>query len=157
MDLKEIYKQYNINTPEFSLKGIHCYARVVSIYDGDTITVVLPIFNSQYYKFNIRLLDIDTCEIRDKNMIKREQAIRARNRIFTIITGKSIDVNISYTDIEKLLDDDIYLVWIMCNEMEKYGRVLAHIKINESDDKTLSDILLIEDLAKPYDGSKKTT
>ena len=66
----EALNNYNINnTPKFSLsllfKDELVKARVVNIYDGDTITCILPI-NNKYYNFKIRLAGIDTCEIKSK-------------------------------------------------------------------------------------------
>ena len=55
------WDEYNYNTTKtFSLKNTECYARVVQIYDGDTITAVIPLFDN-FYKFSIRLNGIDTC------------------------------------------------------------------------------------------------
>ena len=151
--LKE-FKAYDITTPYFSLKGVKTYARVVSIYDGDTITVVIPILNSQYYKFNLRLMGIDTSEIRDKDENKRKMALKARNRLYELITKCKCD-DLKHKEIEEKLNDDIYLIWVECDIVEKYGRTLAHVKINEEDTETLVDILINEGLGVRYDGGAR--
>ena len=42
------------------------------VYAGDTITVIFYLFN-EYYKFKIRLADIDTPGIRTKDLIEKEK------------------------------------------------------------------------------------
>lgn len=150
----EEFKKYDIKTPYFSLDGLKTYARVVSIYDGDTITVVVPILNSQYYKFNLRLMGIDTCEIKDKDEEKRKLALKARNRVFELITMRKYD-DITHKQIEDILNDNVFLVWIECGMTEKYGRTLAHIKINEEDSDTIVNKLINEGLGVKYDGGSR--
>ena len=78
---KEDFRQFGGSTPELSINGLKSYGRLIDIYDGDTIKVILPTFGS-YYKFTIRLNDIDTCEIRSKAKVLQDTAIKARNRLF---------------------------------------------------------------------------
>jgi endonuclease YncB( thermonuclease family) len=44
------------------------YGKVIKVYDGDTITIAskLPYDNSPIYRFSIRLLGIDSPEIKSK-------------------------------------------------------------------------------------------
>ena len=65
---KEDFRQFGGSTPELSITGLKTYGRVVDIYDGDTIKIILPAFGS-YYKFTTRLNYIDTCEIRSKDKV----------------------------------------------------------------------------------------
>jgi len=55
----------SIHTPEFTLNGLNTKGRLVNIIDGDSVSIVLPVFNN-FYKYNIRLSGIDTCEMRSK-------------------------------------------------------------------------------------------
>lgn len=108
------WTKYNYNTTNtFSLKGIECYARVVQIYDGDTLTVIIPIFE-QYYKFSIRLNNIDTCEITSKNEIIQKLSINAKNRLINLITGLTITESF---DIKKYLLDNIALIYLKCDDL----------------------------------------
>ena len=51
INTKPDLSNYNINnTDEFSLNNLFIDVRVVSIYDGDTCTCILPLFNN-FYKF----------------------------------------------------------------------------------------------------------
>ena len=60
-----------IDAPMFSFKDQTIEAKVVSVYDGDTIKVVFPLSNV-YYKWNCRLTGVDTPEIRTR--CKKEKA-----------------------------------------------------------------------------------
>lgn len=55
----ELEKYTFDNTDEFSLDNYITLARVVDIYDGDTCTCIIPLYNN-YYKYHIRLNEIDT-------------------------------------------------------------------------------------------------
>lgn len=146
---KEIFKQYGgSNTPLFSLNGIKTYGRVVSILDGDTIKVIIPLLNN-YYKFNVRLNGIDTYEIKGKN---KDLGLQGRNRLVELITSIKINSEYKKSQIEKLLNDEVYLIWLECLEFDKYGRLLSNIFVDE---KNLSDCLIEEKLGLPYSGGTK--
>jgi endonuclease YncB( thermonuclease family) len=116
------------NTPKFSLINKFFDVRVVDIYDGDTITCILNIFNT-YYKFIVRLKDIDTCEIKSKNENLKIRAYQARNRLYQLITkdNTEIELKLSRNKLREKLNSKIYLVRIFCGDFDKYGRLLAHI------------------------------
>lgn len=68
-------------------------AKVVSIYDGDTITVEFTI------KANIRLKDCWTPEIRSKDKTEREAAIAAKKKLESLIKpGDTVTVEIPYEE-----------------------------------------------------------
>jgi endonuclease YncB( thermonuclease family) len=156
MTNKEEFRQYGGTTPEFSLNNIKTYARVISCFDGDTIGLVIPL-NSDYYKFNIRLMGIDTCEIKSKNKVIKTLAIKARNRLLELITDQHIESSstLSRKQIDELLNNDVFLVYVHCFEFEKFGRVLANIYEDETCQKSFADILVEENLAYRYSGQKK--
>jgi endonuclease YncB( thermonuclease family) len=150
---KEDFKQYGGSTPELSVAGVKCFGRLVEIYDGDTVKVVLNVFGS-YYKFTMRLNGIDTCEIKSKDKVLQEYGVKTRDRLFEILTDKKV---VTKNDIKSILDTDVYLVWVECCAKDKYGRVLANIYKNKDDTKSVSDILLDEKLAYKYEGKTKLT
>jgi len=150
---KEEFKQYGGNTPELSLNGFKSFGRVVDVYDGDTLKIILPIFNS-YFKFTVRLSGIDTCEIKSKNIELKNYALKARNRVFNLITDIELNETSTKDDIKKILDSDVYIVWIECLDDDKYGRILANI-YKEKETKSFSNILLEEKLAYNYEGKTK--
>jgi len=159
-DHKQLFEEWGIKTPLFTLCGTSGWCRVVSVYDGDTMKCVIPVFGG-YYKFNTRISGIDTCEIRSKTEENKTLALRARDRLITLITGGKITSTstdfLSKSEIDKIFDKDVYLVWIDCGKFDKYGRILVDIKINCDDAETVSDILIREGLAYRYSGDTKMT
>lgn len=140
------------DTPFFSLKGLKTNSRIVNIIDGDTIVLILPIFDG-FYKFYTRLSNIDTCEIHSNNNEVKEKGITAKYRVIELITNKKYEsMNLSKKDIIKIFNDNIYIVNIECDDFDKYGRLLGNIFVNE---KNVGDILCDEKLAYRYYGLKK--
>lgn len=148
---KEDFRQFGGSTPELSINGLKTYGRLIDVYDGDTVKVILPTFGS-YYKFTIRLNDIDTCEIRSKDKVLQNNGIKARDRLFELVTNIKV---ITKNDIKKTLESDVYLVWVDCCNKDKYGRVLANIYKDKDTTKSFSEILLEEKLAYKYEGKTK--
>jgi endonuclease YncB( thermonuclease family) len=161
MEQKFINSNYN-STPFFTLNGKKMYCRVVNVYDGDTITVVLNIFDG-FYKFSVRMNGIDTCEIKSKNEKNKELACFARSRLISLITDKDISETSLLKDrrtINNFLNKNVYCVWIECLDFDKYGRLLANIYKNDNvltPSESFSSILLKEKLAYTYTGETKLT
>ena len=152
----------NINTTEykkFDLNGIDGNFYVESVYDGDTITIIIPIkshiynmksensidlnsdtnkTNTIYFnKVKIRLFGIDTPEIKPrKNIPNREKHIQkakeARDFLSNLILNK--------------------IVKIVSIQNDKYGRTLANIYSNNI---CLNDLMIEKGYAKKYDGGTK--
>lgn len=155
------FAKYGLSTPEFSLKGIETFCRVVSVYDADTITVVMPLFDS-YYRFNIRLLGIDCPEMKSKILENKKKAIRARNQVIQwLLPNKTINLDETYTkkQIQEMFAQDVAIAWIKCDEYEKFGRILANLYSNFNDPEHLSfsNRLIAEGLAYSYMGGTKLT
>jgi len=138
------------NTPYFSLNGNKYLAKIVNVIDGDTIVVIISLFNN-FYKFNVRLNGIDTCETRSDNLEIKNLGLKAKYRVIEIITEKK------YKDLDKkaiinIFKNNNYLVNILCYEFDKYGRLLADVYIKNEN---ISNILIKENLAYFYDGKTK--
>jgi endonuclease YncB( thermonuclease family) len=152
---KEDFKTATIDSPEFSFNGTKCWARVVSVYDGDSPTIVFP-FNDKMLKFSTRVYGIDTSEIKSHDPACKERAVKARNRLVELITKAPFPSQISTKkDIQKLLAQDVHLVWVECMEFDKYGRVLIKMWGSPQDTKSFADILIEEKVAYPYFGGTK--
>ena len=111
-----------------------CDGKVVKVYDGDTITIAtkLPYENSPYYRFSVRLKGIDCPEIKTKNKEEKECATIARDFLREILMDK--------------------IVILKEVELEKYGRILADVYLN---DQNISLLLCEKKLAVKYDGGTK--
>ena len=147
------------NYKKFDLNDISGNFYVKSVYDGDTITILIPI-NINIYDMNssnsfdlnsnknihnkiflneikVRLSGIDTPEIKPRlNIINREEHIKkakeARDFLSNLILNKIIYVKLYHND--------------------KYGRPLVDIYYN---DIHLNNLLLEKGFANKYDGKTK--
>jgi endonuclease YncB( thermonuclease family) len=110
---------------------------VISVYDGDTITIACNMHWDKYtaYKFNVRLAGIDSPEIRTRDNDQKKVAIIAKKYLESLILNKKI-----------ILNDINY---------DKYGRILANIYLPENQDIPISNLLIQKRLAVVYDGGTK--
>ena len=111
-------------------------AEVVSVYDGDSITVLLDLGMKMTVKASCRLFGIDTPEVRSKVAGEKEAAYKAKDRVKSLVLGKNVVVQ----SIQK---------------PDKYGRLLVRVWTEEG--QCLNDLLIEEGLAVPYDGGTKVT
>lgn len=115
----------------FSLEGQEHLAKVVDVYDGDTIKCVFPIHN-KLYRWNCRLSGVDTPELRTRCSIEKKHGYKVRDCLRDKILNK--------------------MVYVECNEFDKYGRLLVNILY---DDCIINDWLIQNDYAFQYDGGTK--
>jgi endonuclease YncB( thermonuclease family) len=155
-EARQRFSEVAWNVPEFSLAGWRGWARVVSIYDADTITVVMPIAGT-YHRVSLRIKGIDASEIKSKSAEVKALAFRARNRIYELCTGQvwgARDAIVAKSILDGELRKDVHVVWIECDTFDKYGRVLATVRCSE-DGRSFADVLVSERLAYVYAGGSK--
>lgn len=158
----------SFDVEEFSLKGKEMYGKVVYIYDGDTIYVVINL-DSKMVKFNCRLNGIDSPEIRPKKShTKRDQeikmAILSRNYLIEKLTGIKPHDDITKKEIKDLCAKSTKLVWIKFMDFDKYGRVLVEIYTSdpskqiptENPIKSVNYDMIEQNYAIAYDGGTKS-
>ena len=131
MDIPVNWDMVNSEVKEFSFHGEEKEAKVVDVYDGDTVKVVFPV-QGKLYKFNCRIQHVDTPEIRTRNKIEKEYGLKVRDHLKEKILGK--------------------IVHIICDDFDKYGRLLIDIKM---EDTLISHWLINNNYAFEYDGGKK--
>lgn len=109
--------------------------KVIKVYDGDTITIAskLPIRNSPIYKFPIRLIGIDSPEIKGRSDAEKEFAKKSRDALNELIYNR----NVTLKDVRT----------------EKYGRLLANVYI---DNVHINKWMLDNKYAVEYGGNTKT-
>ena len=127
------------NTRLLSLNGQEFDAKVVYVYDGDTIHVVFRIFN-KYYRWNCRILGVDTPELRTKDEKEKQKGYLVRDKVKENFFEK--------------------IVKIKCYDFDKYGRLLIDVylpkNIPDKKNKTfLSEWLIANDYAYAYEGGTK--
>jgi len=107
---------------------------VVSVYDGDTITVEIKEWPDIIgHRIGVRIKGIDTPEMRDERESVQEKARQAKMFV-----------------VEKLRNAKT--IKIQNLERDKYFRIDADVFV---DGQNLSTLLLSKGLAKKYDGGKK--
>jgi len=86
--------------------------QVIKVYDGDTMTIAarLPYLESPLYRFSVRLLGIDSPEIKGKTPEEKEAAKKSQKALEDLILNK--------------------IVYLKDKSHEKYGRILANIYID---------------------------
>ena len=115
----------------FSLDGYKTDAKVVKVYDGDTVHVVF-LYMDKYYKWICRISNVDTPELRTKNEEEKKKGYEVRDKLRELIADKIVQLD--------------------CHEFDKYGRLLVDIKINET---RVDEWLITNGYAKKYDGGTK--
>lgn len=125
--------------PRFSLEDHVVQAKIVKVYDGDSITAEFPLPHTHFklvspdYMWTCRIVGIDTPELRSKNMWVREHAYKARDRVRELIMDRRVRMELGGFD--------------------KYGRVL--VSVRDTEDRDVADLLIQEGLALSYSGGKK--
>jgi len=103
----------------FSFDGIKTDAKVVKVYDGDTIWIVFN-YRKKLTKTKVRMLGYDSPELKPpKNLINRNaeisRAIAAKKYLESLVLNKVVKVHLS--------------------KFDKYGRPLCTIYIPDPDTK----------------------
>lgn len=119
------------NTPKWNFDGLKTVGKVISVYDGDTVTVAFDTFGLGFFAHNIRLTGIDAPEMRGDPM-EKAAAIRARDYLRSIVDGHQVVMSVVETD--------------------KYGRLLASLQVGDLD---ISAAMLSSGNAKPYGGGAR--
>lgn len=146
------------NTPMYSFVNKKVWARVLCVHDGDTMTCAIEAFPKCFFRYNVRLDGIDTKEITSHDPATKACAMSARNELLNYVTsGKFIaTAPHSRNDIINELANDVHLVFLHCDKMDKYGRILAVVYKAPDDEESINTILINKGLAVKYDGGKKT-
>ena len=107
-------------------------ARVVSVYDGDTLTVDAAPWPGLTARTKVRVAGVDTPEIRGKCQAEKDMAVRARDFV-----RATVGAQVQLTNVR----------------LGKYaGRVVADVWVNG---RKLSDLLIAENLGRPYRGGRR--
>lgn len=127
--------------PIFTFKGEVHLAKVINCYDGDTCHCIFKL-NNQYKIFTIRMYGYDSPEMKlslnineSERIMLKEKAVLAKHRLEELILNKC--------------------VYLFCLNFDKYGRILANIKLSIDDTKTVNDIMIEENHGYVYFGGTK--
>lgn len=140
------------NTPEYTFNGKMFLAKVLDIYDGDTITITVKI-DGEYSRMNCRLNGIDTPELKSSDIEEKAAAKISRKHLMFLLTGKKIGNEITRDEMKKLCGDTNAIVKVKCFEFDKYGRLLVEIWVNGI---CINEKMIEDGFAGPYDGGTKS-
>lgn len=132
--MKKLSEATMENTEYFSFDGKTITAKCVDVYDGDTCTVAIHVGNLGVKLFKVRILGLDTPEIRTRNTEEKKIGLEVKDFVKNLILNE--------------------IIILECGSFDKYGRLLANIKILNQD-KYLKDILIESGMGIAYDGGKK--
>ncbi|KAJ5067728.1 snase-like protein [Anaeramoeba ignava] len=138
-----------------SFIGIKTIGKCVDVYDGDTVKVVIPIYNYSLVKqFSCRIYGVDTPELRPKGIGKEDPNSENYKKL-----QREREAGLKSKEfVEKLILEKF--VKLEIKGFDKYGRLLADILINDPKNKTkeinLAELLISKGLGVYYDGGTKT-
>lgn len=126
---------------KFTFNGEIHLAKVVRCYDGDTCYCIFK-HNNKYQLFSIRMYGYDSWEMKvgkdvpeEEKEILKQKGLDAKHKLEELVLGKCI--------------------YLFCREFDKYGRLLADIKINLDDKITVNQIMINEGYGYNYYGGTK--
>jgi endonuclease YncB( thermonuclease family) len=153
LEQKALLAPYTLsNTPELTIEGVNTWAKVLSVYDGDTMTVALPVQDS-VFKFQLRINGIDTPEMKGPH---KTQAYAARNRMLQLCgLAIALEDMSSSKQVQNMLETNPAYVWLECGSPDKYGRTLADVYASPAKQELFSTIMIKEGHAYAYDGGTK--
>ena len=140
----ELLNKSNLSTPKFTLNGNIYIAKCVKCYDADTIHIVIYLYN-KLQRFVCRLLNIDTAEIRSKNINEKNIALNGKKYLQELILDK--------------------LIIVKCYDFDKYGRLLVYIYLKNNKiqnlkynyDNSINKLLVDKKFGYEYYGGNKIT
>jgi len=94
------------NTPALSFQGRKFMAKCVKVYDGDTCTLAF-FHKGEMIRHSFRLLGYNAPELKGVEQAVKAVGLQMRDKLRSIILNK--------------------FVYVECEKLEKYGRILAHI------------------------------
>ena len=115
--------------PEFTT------GKVIKVYDGDSVTVA-AVVTGKIYRFSVRLVGIDTPELRSSNPVEKTRAKHVQQQLHDLIFDKYVTA--------RILDNDKY-----------GGRVLGDLWTK--DGLHVNKYMLDSGFAVPYHGATKRT
>lgn len=108
MDFTELLSKPSSEFKKYDLDGQQLFARVLKVHDTDTITIGWN-QKGDYVKTNVRLNSIDAPELHSRKNGGKEAKLCMLGRDW--LSGKILDK----------------LVIVVCDEYDKYGRLLADV------------------------------
>ena len=117
----------------------HYKAEVLSVYDGDTVTLMIDQGMKHFARVKVRMIGIDTPEIRTKDLDEKKRGYAAKDYLKSRIEGKTIIVQ---TLKKGKFGRWLGVMWDYKEDAEDLGE-------------SLNDEMIRMGHAKAYDGGKR--
>lgn len=131
----------------FSLEGIEGWAKVVDLFNADSIRLVFH-YNGEVVKMNCRLANVKGPDLRPRLHIKgREEqvmkAITARNILAQLCSNQHVLETFQYNrhQIRQLMAESMKTVWFQARRFDKYGRLLVVLYDDASKESNINTTL----------------
>ena len=122
-----------------SLNLYHYKAEVLSVYDGDTVTLMIDHGLKHLARVKVRMIGIDTPEIRTKDLEEKKRGYEAKDYLKSRIEGKTVVV---HTVKKGKFGRWLAVLWSYEDHMSDLGE-------------SLNDEMIRMGHAKAYDGGKR--
>jgi len=144
--------------PVFSLSGYNGYARITSVYDGDTFNAII-MKHGRVLKFKFRTLGYDSAEM------KPSLAMQERNEHIYLakLARDMFKQECGFDDrvVPQLWNPFMCKnkvngwIWIECGKNDKYGRPLVTVYRKRGDKISVNQKMIASGIVNLYDGKKK--
>lgn len=132
---------------KFTFNGLMTKAKIVDVYDGDTVTLVFY-FNNIPIKDSFRMFGYDAPELKPlKTIPHRELHIRAGQFVRDFLKQKILG----------------QVVWVKFCQEEKYGRLMGFLYMVNPDqssvfneENNINEFVISKGYGKPYEGGHKS-
>ena len=141
------------DTPKFALpREMPC--KVVDVYDADTCQVAVQLFgpDAPPSRFAVRLIGMDTPEIRSRNALEKRAAKAARDELLRIVLGATEPETMTRKKSRATLGESRRLFRLESAGFDKYGRVLGRLY---DGDFCVNDAVVARGFARLYAGGTR--
>ena len=156
---KRVLSKADDSVPVFSLNNFEGYAKITSVYDGDTFNACLQL-HGRILKFKFRTIGYDSPEMKPSlSMQNRDQHVvmaKAARERFKVLCGFDDREGPRWWNPFICRNRVNGLIWIRCFKNDKYGRPLVKVFRRRSDTVSVNDRMLNSGLVNAYDGGKKS-
>lgn len=128
--LRVIHDMCALST-DYSLEGRSVLGKVVRVIDGDSSKVSIAV-DGHAWTFPVRIVDIDSPEVRTSNEKEKALGFKAKARVEELVLGKIVSLKLG--------------------KFDKFGRLLGSIET--SDGVNVGDDLISRGLAVKYNGKR---
>ena len=157
---KRLLSKGDDSVPIFDLRNFKGYAKITSVYDGDTFNALI-LLHDRVLKFKFRTLGYDAPEMKPGlGMTDRDEHIhmaKLARDMFKQECGFDDREPPRWWNPFRCRTKVNGWIWIECGKMDKYGRPLVTVYRNKGDTVSVNDKMIQSGIVNVYDGKKKET